>query len=760
MIKNIKVFLVLFLLISQQSNAQIEKVIRGKVESDGKALAFVSVRVIGANNGTVTDLDGNFSIKLKGDSIVKLEFALLGYRKELRRVKLTQVNNSRLLINLFPAEHNTSEVVISGTMKEISYANSPIAIEIITPKFFAKNKTATVFDALQLVNGVRPQINCNVCNTGDIHINGMEGPYTMIVIDGMPIVSSLSTVYGLSGIPNSVIERIEIIRGPSSALYGSEAIGGLINIITKAPAENTALDIESSMSSHLESNTDVIINSAISKNASMLLSLNYFRYQALRDVNNDGFTDITLQNRVSLFNKWVIGIRKNKQKMAFAIRYLSEDRWGGETRWNSTFKGGDSIYAETIRTNRIELIGNYPLLKKEKLTLQYSWNLHDQKSYYGIKSFNAKQQVAFAQFLYDKRINVRNDFLAGLCFRYNFFDDNTFATTQTENNILKNKPNQSILSGLFIQNEYSITEHQQLVAAARVDVHSVHGLILTPRLNYKLQIPQSNDVIRVGIGNGYRVVNIFTEDHAALTGAREVVISEQLNPEQSWNISINHSKFFNHQHGFITTDLGLFYTFFTNRILANYDADPNEIRYQNLDGYAISRGMNLNVNWNFKIPLKLTTGVSFLDVYSKNKNAQGDLIRIEQYYSSPISGNFLFNYQFKKSGITIDYTGNFYSPMALPVLPNDYRDSHSPWYSIQNIQVNKIISKQWEVYVSMKNVLNFIPKDPIMRAFDPFDKHISENNPNGYTFDPNYMYAPIQGRRMVLGITYKWRKLN
>ena len=108
-----------------------------------------------------------------------------------------------------------------------------MAVEIYSQKFFQKNPTPSVFEAIAMVNGVQPQLNCSVCNTGDIHINGLEGPYTMILIDGMPIVSSLSTVYGLSGIPNSIIERIEVVKGPASSLYGSEAMGGVINIITK-----------------------------------------------------------------------------------------------------------------------------------------------------------------------------------------------------------------------------------------------------------------------------------------------------------------------------------------------------------------------------------------------------------------------------------------------------------------------------------------------------------------------------------------------
>jgi outer membrane receptor for ferrienterochelin and colicins len=110
------------------------------------------------------------------------------------------------------------EVVISGTLKPVSRLETPVPVEIYTTTFLKKNPTSNVFEALQNVNGVRPQLNCNICNTGDIHINGLEGPYTMVTIDGMPIVSALSTVYGLSGIPNSLIDRIEIIKGPASSL--------------------------------------------------------------------------------------------------------------------------------------------------------------------------------------------------------------------------------------------------------------------------------------------------------------------------------------------------------------------------------------------------------------------------------------------------------------------------------------------------------------------------------------------------------------
>src|SRR5690606_7025256 len=152
---------------------------------------------------------------------------------------------------------------------------------------------ANIFEALQIVNGVRPQLNCNVCNTGDIHINGLEGPYTLVLIDGMPIVSGLSTVYGLSGIPNSLLERVEIVKGPASSLYGSEAVGGLINIITKSPAGAPRFSADINSTSWGETNTDFGFRANLGKSA-VLVGVNYFNYSNPIDNNDDNFTDVTL----------------------------------------------------------------------------------------------------------------------------------------------------------------------------------------------------------------------------------------------------------------------------------------------------------------------------------------------------------------------------------------------------------------------------------------------------------------------------------
>lgn len=169
-------------------------------------------------------------------------------------------------------------MVITGTMRAVKRSASPVPVEVYTPKFFMKNPTPCIFDALQMVNGVRPQLNCNICNTGDIHINGLEGPYTMVLIDGMPVVSSLGSVYGLSGIPTALIERIEVVKGPASSLYGSEAIGGLINVITKSPAKAPLLSLDISGTGWQEFNTDIGMKYRAGSKATDLLGINYFNF--------------------------------------------------------------------------------------------------------------------------------------------------------------------------------------------------------------------------------------------------------------------------------------------------------------------------------------------------------------------------------------------------------------------------------------------------------------------------------------------------
>ncbi len=642
-----------------------------------------------------------------------------------------------------------SDVVVTGTMKEMSRKDSPVPVEVVTAKFFKKNPTPSLFEAVGMLNGVQPQLNCNICNTGDIHINGMEGPYTMILIDGMPIVSALSTVYGLNGIPNSMVDRIEVVKGPASSLYGSEAMGGIINVITRSPNNAPLLSADIFATNWQEYNADVSTKFKLGKLNNMF-GVSYFNYSNPIDNNMDGFTDVTLQNRISLFNKMNL-LRKDYKIASLAARYVYEDRWGGQMNWTPVWRGTDSIYGESITTKRIELIGMYQLPFREKIMTQYSYNYHIQDSYYGTTPYNANQQVAFIQTYWDKRANDKHSLLLGASYRYTIYDDNTPATQSADGKA--NAPAVTPLPGIFIQDEWTVTTKHKILLGYRYDYDKNHGNIHSPRIAYKWS-PDKSNTVRASVGTGYRVVNLFTEDHAALTGARQVVIKEALNPERSYNTNLNYNTKIIAGKGFTTVDLTAFYSYFTNKINGDFDTDPNKIIYDNLKGHAISRGISLNLEGNFSFPLRVMAGITYMNVYQMEDTGTG-LFKTVQIQAPKWSGNFAFTYTLPR-GYTIDLTGKWNGPMRLPLLPNDFRPEYSPWFCIANIQLTKKIGKTIEVYGGVKNLFNFVPKYPILRAHDPFDKKVNDpiDNPQGYTFDPSYNYASLQGIRGFLGVRY------
>ncbi len=745
----------LFLWLSAGSIQAQTDLLRGRVTDahSGEPLPFATVQIPGSAGGTFTDTTGHFTLTLPAAAEkVEASISLVGY---IRQAMVLENTGKTIEIRLLPAETGLKEVVVTGTMKEMRKADSPVSVEVFSPKFFLRNPTPSLFDAVQMVNGVRPQLQCNVCNTGDIHINGMEGPYTMVLIDGMPIVSGLSTVYGLSGIPNSVLQRLEVVKGPAASLYGSEAMGGLINVITRDPAETPELRLDLNGTTYGEYNADAAGSLTLGP-VKTLLSANYFHFGERRDINQDNFTDVTLQQRFSVFNKWRFARRDNRIA-TLAFRYLWEDRYGGEMQWTERWRGTDSIYGESIKTKRYELIGNYQLpIAREKVLFSFSLNSHRQDSYYGDVPYLADQRIGFGQLTWERQAGKRHDLLFGAGTRYTFYDDNTPVTATAS---LENTPQRNWLPGLFVQDEWTFNTRWKLLSGLRWDYDRRHGHILSPRLNLKFN-PDRDNTLRLSAGSGFRVVNVFSEDHAALTGGRQVVFAEALEPERTWNTNLNYTRFQNTGFGFINFDATLFYTYFFNKILADLDADVEKIVYQNLDGYAENLGFSLNSDWNFTGGLKAMAGFTLMDVGTVEANR-----RAWQIHTPHLTANWSFSCPVAAWNLTFDYNGHLTSPMRLPVFPNDYRPEQSPWFSIHNVQVTwKYRNKpggglqpapDLEVYAGIKNLLNFYPRgDVILRPHDPFDKKVNDpaDNPNGFTFDPSYNYAPVQGIRGFVGV--------
>ena len=717
-------FLYMFLHLTSYSQS-----ITGFVFStDNQGISFSSVNVKGQSIGTASNADGFFELNDIKVGEYEFVFSAIGHKKFKKKVKIKQGTNT-LNVILEASTYDLDQVVVTGTMKEQFLSASPVKVDVVTQKFLEKIATSNVMEVIENVNGVQKQINCGVCGTNDIHINGMEGPYTLVLINGMPIMSSLSSVYGLNGIPTSLIKQIEIIKGPSSTLYGTEAVAGVINILTKNPKDVSPIELDAFLTSHQEKNIDFAFAPKMNK-VDMLFSGNLFQMSHFLDDNADNFSDIPLSERLSLFNQWNFK-RKSEKSFALSAKYYLENRSGGVKEWDESLRGSDSIYGESIYTDRLELAATYQMPWEEDVRIDASYNYHHQDSYYGDTKYEAYQSIYFANLLWSKRLGHAHDILSGLTYRYQTFIDSTLADVDEK----------KFIPALFVQDEITFNRKWTTLLGMRSDYHDEHGFIFSPRLNVKFK-PQTYTTFRLNAGTGFRIVNLFTEDHAFLTGSREVLVVEDLLAEESYNINLNANHIFSLGRSTGTLDFDAFYTYFTNKITPDYDSNPNQIIYANLDGFSVSRGVAFQIQQNFDFPMSLKAGGTVLDVYSVDENNE----REDELFAPSFSGVFSLSYKWNTINTSMDWTAKVTGPMFLPTFPKPFeRAEVSPWFSQHHLQIKKVFSEKLSAYIGLKNVFNYTQDSPLIDWQKPF----------GDDFDTSYAYGPLQSRRFLFGLSIK-----
>lgn len=744
MIRFFVCFLFMFLLFPFFSQL---KEINGKViDKQKKPIPFAHVMNLTDSTSAVCDFSGNFKMTI-GNLATVLKASSVGFDSEELNFS---INNYTTPITFILKENNDilKEMVISATLQLIDRKESPIPIAVYSAQFLNAVPSPSLVQATNQITGLRPQFNCSVCNTGDIHINGMEGAYSMIVIDGMPIMGGLSTVYGLQGIPTSLIDQVEVIKGPASTVYGSEAMAGLINVVTKNIDCVPKFSLDFNISSWGELQTSIVYKLIDKQRLKAFSSIDIFNYNNPIDNNDDGFTDLSLKNRYSIFNKFQFFNKNGYNPLNLTLRYLNEDRWGGQMNFTEQDRGKNTVYGESILTNRVEASSFYKFSESKNLKWQNSFSFHDQKSWYGLVKYEAKQIIGFSQLTWHKSLGEKNNFLSGFALRYNSYNDNTVATLKADN---------WWLPGFFLQDNFKFSDNQQLLFGWRTDFHSKHGVINSPRINYQLNITD-NSSLRIGYGDGFRVVNVFTEDHAALTGAREIIFLEELKPEKSKNLNINLSNSWNTDNLQITLESSVFESRFSNKIIPDFLTNDNQIIYSNLSGYAVARGISSEIFLKmYKIPLKLSANATVLDVSNYNQNSTGEIVKNQQLLAEKYSIKWSLNYWFEKLGLDIVYSATNYGPIRLPILENDFRPEYSLPYTIHNLKLSKNYNNGWTNFISIRNFTNFTPPNySILRANDPFDQNINDpiDNPEGYTFDASYMYASFQGINLVFGVSF------
>ena len=730
----------------------------GSIHDTDGPLPYATLQVKGTTLGTTTVDDGSFQLELP-EGTYELIASYVGYVSEKQTVTVPTAVPLRFTLS---ASAELSEVVITGTQRSTYVTDSPVKVDVITNKqleTYLPTAGTSVVESIALVNGVQEVTACGVCYTNSISINGLPGPYTAILMDGMPIYGNLASVYGLNGIPSMIIDRFEVIKGPSSTLYGSEAVAGVINIITKDPAKQPLLSADIMGTSHLESFGNLAFAPKVGKSAGYI-GLNYAYVNDFDDWNGDGFGDGINLDRVSLFSKWNIH-RKSGNRFTLAGKYYYEDRRNGveaflRDRAYRTLRGNSEIYGESIYTKRAELFGTYAFDRAEDLMLDFSASHHDQDSYYGDAAYVARQSIAYANLRYRLGFGT-HDVLLGATARYQDYDDNSVATQRAESDGgVLNAPDRQFIPGLFVQDEWRVLPQWTVLTGLRLDHYRNHGLIPAPRLSTKF-VPSDWTTLRVNFGTGFRIVNLFTEDHAFVTGQREVVIAEQLRPERSYNLAANWHQVYAALGGVGSFDVDGYFTHFTNKILPDYDT-PNRIVYANADGYARTRGIGVNWSHTFDGGLGYNVGWNFQQ--ATETDAEGTVRAIE--FAPRYTGVLTANYRLASADLTLAYTANLTGPMALPEVfdldadGNPFvtpRPTTSRVFSTHNLQLTKVFDRSFTLYVGLQNLFNYRqPGSPLVGYNDP-------NAAVGFSdaFDTAYAYAPNHGREVYVGVKWTWK---
>ncbi|GCD78193.1 hypothetical protein JCM31826_16750 [Thermaurantimonas aggregans] len=745
-----KVYFLILVILAAHNSYNQDLHIKGVISDGIVPLSGVTIRdkatdvLLG-----VSRFNGTFYIKSKpvdSASTLVIEFSRPGFQNQEVAIKPAKEDTIRLQIVLSYTGNALDEVVVTGSLRPTDRKASTVPVSVINASVFERISSPRLMDALPLLPGIRLHYDCNVCEAPGLRFNGLPGPYTLLVIDGMPIMGPLAATYGLYGFPSAMIQRMEVTRGPGSVLFGTEAMGGVINVLTTNPDVAPPLRVEQLLTSWGEVTTQLSSAYRVGQ-WRMLTGVYHHHFGSRIDRNAENFLDMALQERISVFQK----IRFSDE-LDILLRYYYEDRLGGTVAGQHYHRHTHDEYVESIFTNRAEWLMKYNPRKLKPLQVWWSASGHWQNSMYGEDYFLAEQRIMNFQTLWQEH-SGNLQYTLGTALRYQFYNDNTTATTLYSGSDTElDAPESFHMPALFADAMFPL-KNVSFSAGIRADYHSIHGFVPTGRIG--VLYSAGRHTLRATHGSAFRVINLFAEEHAALSGAREVVISSRLRPERvagqyaEWEFSLLKP------HYYIKSILGAFANEFSNRILPDYDSDPQKIIFDNLDGRLTHRGINAQVEFGIGGRWDFSMGGALQDMrlIEDDKRELPPFVERMNFQS-------LMGYTFGKN--RIDISSFTYSPMRLPLAGElDPRPEFSPWFTHLHLQYSYRSERGYSLTFGIKNLLDFVPWRGlpflIARADDPFDTRVEFNsegvpiptadNPYALTFDPAYAFTSLQGRR-------------
>jgi len=610
-------------------------------------LPYVTVKLQGTTIGITTDATGHYFLRNLPVGVFTIEVSMIGFTTAYRDVTIEAGKTLEVDFELLESARSLDEVVVSANRNETTRRTAPSLVSVLDMQTLDVTNSKTLSDGLKFQPGLRVENNCQNCGTTQVRINGMEGSYSQILIDSRPMIGALAGVYGLEQIPANMIERIEVVRGGGSALFGANAIGGTINIITREPIRNTG-EFSHTLSSinssgSLENNTTFnasLVNDT--RNAGIMV-YGQHRLRDEFDIDGDGFTELpSLKNRSLGFRSFLK--TGTYSRLTLEYRNIHEFRRGGDRLNLQPYESYITEQVEHYINSGSLSFDKYSSDQKSKLNLYAAASHTDRGSYYGAGNPFNKNIPSIEPDMSDDQINDINDIIENNQLRINSFGTTSELTYQVGGHYIYSFDNlwfmpadltlggeylgseledqsgyrtESIsqethtVSG-FLQNEWK-TDMWSFLLGGRLDKHNlVDNAIFSPRLNLRYN-PTENINFRLTYSEGFRAPQIFDENlHVDIAGGEQIirVLSDNLNEEKSRSISGSVDLY--HQinnNSILNVLIEGFYTKLNNPFAEVRRG--NEIFIDNAEYGAMVYGLNLESRVALSSMLDLQAGATF-----------------------------------------------------------------------------------------------------------------------------------------------------
>ena len=725
------------------------------VKGTEESIPFATIMILGTNRGAVSNEEGQFEFRKLAAGKYTLRVQVMGYKTQEKTITVSAEATSVVHFQMEEESFMTDEVVVSANRNEVSRKAAPVVVNVMSAKLFETVNSTDLAKSLNFQSGLRVENNYQNCGFPQVRINGLEGPYSQILINSRPIISALSGVYGLEQIPVNMIERVEVVRGGGSALFGANAVGGTINIITKDPINNS-FQVASTMSNMNGKSWEQYMGgnvSLVAKDNSYGIALyETYRNRNPYDADGDGFSEL------GKLNMNTFGMRAYYRPNYFSrinVEYhtTNEFRRGGN-KFNLQPHESDITEQTKHIINSGGLSYDRYWGEKHKMSVYGSIQHTDRNSYYGAqRDMNAYGKTNDLTWVVggmyvgnmDRCLFAPATFTGGVEYQNNSLHDVMTGYHRDMQQDVR-------IAGGFVQNEWRLNRWTMLVGA-RLDKHNlIDHPIFSPRVNF-LYKPSDNLQARLTYSTGFRAPQAYDEDlHVTAVGGEGVQIrlAEGLREERSnsfsgsvdWSFPMGHWQsnillegfYTDLHHVFVLEDIGLDEN--GDKIKERRNGSGAKVYGVNLDA-KVAHGREAQLQLGFTVQRSRYNRAEIWTSEGEEEQTTKRMPRTPDYY-----GYFTFtsaplkSFDFSLSGT---YTGKMIVPHMAGYIEKS-RMEHTPQFVDLNLKLNYTFV--------LKDHIKMQVNGGVQNIFNSFQKDLDK----GEFRDAGYFYGPTQPRTYFVGI--------